>query len=62
MKSDSMQCIIYSVTKFATVDIYLYRWIWNLCKHRVEEHGKNICNPKLVLTLSNPLPLEFRRE
>jgi len=30
-----MQCIIYSVTKFATVDSYLYRWIWKFkCKHQ----------------------------
>jgi len=29
---------------------------------RVDEHGKNICNPKLVCTLSNPLSLEVRRE
>jgi len=49
MKSDSMQCITYTVTNFA-------QWI-SICKDgfetsnvniRVDEQGKNICNPKLV--------------
>lgn len=49
MKYDSMQCITYSVINFAQwISICIDGFETTNVNIRVDEHSKNICNPKLV--------------